>query len=159
MTGAHVVDLAVDAAEHRHVDRGVGVAGSGARHHEVHVHALLVHIADARVGVPVGAAGRGEREALEVLEVALGVGARARLAEDTRWRRAPPALAAETVEVGVGLGHLLAGPAGAELARLQLVLHVAEHGVEERFERLGGRVEVRVRVEYPIAVAHGDASL
>ena len=159
VAGAHVIDLAVDAAEHRHVDGGVGMAGRRAGHHEVHVHALLVHVAHASIGIPVGAAGRGDGEALEVLEVALSIGARARLPKDARGRCAPTALIAEAVKVGVGLRHLLACPAGSELTGLQLVLHVAEHGVEEGLERLGGGVEVRIRVEYPIAVAHGDASL
>ena len=99
--------------------------------------------------------GVGKGRALEVLVVALHVRARPRLAEDAGRRIAPSALFAETVEVGIGLRHLLAGPPDAELARLQLALHVAEHGVEEGLERFGGRMVVRVRVEYPVAVAHG----
>ena len=154
VAAAHVVQVAMDALDHGHIDSGILMPRRRAGDHEVDVDAFLVHVADTRVGVPVGAPQGWNLEALEVLEVTLRVGAGSGLSEVPGRVRTPTSPFGDAVVMRIGLGHLLAGPARLELADLQLFLHVTEQRSEIGIEALRRRVEVRVRVENLLSVAH-----
>src|SRR4051812_19550576 len=107
---AEVGEVAVVGLEELQLDLWILVRDD-ARHHQVDVDTLAVHVADACVGVPVGAARRREHLPHEVLELALCTLARTGLAEDSVLVSTPAgAAAAEAEEMSIRRVQLFAGP-------------------------------------------------
>ena len=100
------------------------VAGERAGHEELYVDALLVHLADAGLDVPVLGVARGILAAHEVLKVAIFLLARPGLPQVARLAAAPSARTLEAVPVlERRIEHLPCPP----------YLHLAQEGREFRF--------------------------